>query len=239
TTLSGLDMPTVSEVQQVFIQAASGTYRLRIPGYGRETGLPNTAGIVRFTGYAEVTLDYALDAPGVQALLRQVYGTSDLIVSENRTNTDVTYTISFVRTLAGRDFAPIEWGDTRGTTLLVPAPNASINVLTRTVRDGSVQPARDTLQTLTILAGAGKFRLGARLDPNDNSVVTWTAAIPFDASAADVLATLSAILNPNNTNPALPFTDNVAVSRHGNVYHILLQGQYRRLMLLPTDHDVS
>src|SRR5262249_26327991 len=95
------------------------------------------------------------------------------------------------------------------------------------------------LQTLTILAGAGKFRLGARLDPNDNSVVTWTAAIPFDASAADVLATLSAILNPNNTNPALPFTDNVAVSRHGNVYHSLLQCQYRRLMLLPTDIDVS
>jgi len=47
----------------------------------------------------------------------------------------------------------------------------------------------------------------------------------------------SAILNPSNTNPALPFTDNVAVSRHGNTYHILLQGAYRRLVLLPADVD--
>jgi len=66
TTLTGLDMPTVPEVQRVFIQAASGIYRLRTAGFGVESGLPNSASVVRFAAYAEVTLDYSLDALAVQ-----------------------------------------------------------------------------------------------------------------------------------------------------------------------------
>jgi Ca2+-binding RTX toxin-like protein len=56
-----------------------------------------------------------------------------------------------------------------------------------------------------------------------------TANITWDATttSADVLAALSAVLNPNNVNDALPFTDNVAVTRHGDVLRIALQGEDR------------
>ena len=34
STLTGLDMPRVAEVQTIFVQAASGTYKLTAPGLG-------------------------------------------------------------------------------------------------------------------------------------------------------------------------------------------------------------
>ena len=40
-----------------------------------------------------------------------------------------------------------------------------------------------------------------------------------------MLAAVSAILNPNNTDPTMPFTDNVTVRRFGNVYQLLFRGE--------------
>src|SRR5437763_8821022 len=62
-----------------------------------------------------------------------------------------------------------------------------------------------------------------------------TGAIRSDASAADVLSALSAVLNPNNVNPALPFTDNVAVDQHGNSYTITFQGAYPHMAIASVD----
>ncbi|HXG49762.1 MAG TPA: hypothetical protein VNO52_19245, partial [Methylomirabilota bacterium] len=235
TTLVGLDMPTVPEVQRWFVRAASGTYRLRTAGFGTDAGFASSAHVFRLADSAEVTLDYSLTADEVAARLRILYGSADIVVTENRTATNVTYTVAFVRTLAGQDFAQLEWGDTRTTTLLVPNEEASVDVQTSTLRDGTVMPYRNTLQTVTVSASSGSFRLGFRLDETDPLAVTWTAPIAFDASAQDLLAALSAILNPNNTNPALPFTDNVAVSKHGNAYHITFQGEHRSRSINPAD----
>ena len=52
-----------------------------------------------------------------------------------------------------------------------------------------------------------------------------TAPIAFNASEADVLAAVSAILNPTNTDPARSFTNNVAVRRYGTVYQLLFRGE--------------
>src|SRR5581483_10522845 len=41
-----------------------------------------------------------------------------------------------------------------------------------------------------------------------------------------VLAALSAILNPNNSNPSLPFTDNVSVEQHGSAYTFIFRGAF-------------
>jgi len=35
------------------------------------------------------------------------------------------------------------------------------------------------------------------------------------------------VLNPNNTNPAKPFTFNVEVQRYGTTYHLLFRGEDR------------
>ncbi len=63
-----------------------------------------------------------------------------------------------------------------------------------------------------------------------------TAPIAFNASAEDLLEALSPILNPNNDDPNLPYTDNVAVSKHDNVFHVRFQGEHRYLS--PANHDV-
>ena len=239
TTLNGLDMPTVAEVQRIAVQAASGTYRLRVDGYGTESGLPNTSAVLRFAGFAEVTLDYVWTSAEVRTALRALYGTDDIEVTEVRTLETVTYDVMFVRELAGLDMLPLVWADTRGTTRLIPAEEASVNVVASTVRDGTTVPTLDTVEKLIVTATAGTFRIGLRLNPGDLAAVTYTAAIDFDATADEVLAALSVLLNPNNSNPAKPFTDNVAVSRHGSVYHIRLQGEHRHLHIQEGDLDLT
>ena len=59
------------------------------------------------------------------------------------------------------------------------------------------------------------------------SRTTMTGSIPVTATAADLLAALSTVLNPNNVNPALPFTDNVAVEKHGSTFTITYQGSMK------------
>ena len=86
------------------------------------------------------------------------------------------------------------------------------------------RPQRTTVQTLTVDATGGTFVLHF-LRPNRDGVLVdvATAPIDFDATADDLLlplncpagtlvctlGPLSAALNPNNSNPALPFTDNI------------------------------
>ena len=116
-------------------------------------------------------------------------------------------------------------------TRLVPAFNSSVNVQVTTVTDGTLTPLHNTVQTLEIDATGGSFSIGL-LGKN-------TGAIAFNASAQDLYNALNPILNPNNTNTALPFTDNFAVTKHGNVFQILFQGQYQNLAIDPNDIDTS
>ena len=86
------------------------------------------------------------------------------------------------------------------------------------------------MQTLTLAATGGTYRLHfVRRDPVTGILRDYiTAPIAYDASEADVLAAVSAILNPNNVNPALPHTDNVTVRRYGNVYPVPVPRRGRR-----------
>ena len=238
STLTGLDMPTVAEVQTVFVQAASGTYRLRTPGYGTETGLPDTTTdfVERGAGFALVTLDYGMDDEAVAERLRALYGFDDLKVSSIRTGVDVTHRVTFIRGQAGVDHAPLEWGETRETTGLVAGLGASTDVRVATLRDGALTTERDTVQTLTVDATGGSFVLHfVRANAEGVAQDFATAPIAFNASAAAVLEALSAVLNPNNANPALPFTDNVAVEQHGTTYHLGFRGEHRDIAIAFVD----
>ena len=55
------------------------------------------------------------------------------------------------------------------------------------------------------------------------------AASRSTASVADMISALSAVLNPNNINPALPFTDNVAVRKHGTIFTITFRAPSRQV----------
>jgi hypothetical protein len=231
TTLTWLDMPVVAEIQTIFVQAKSGTYKLRTEGFGIEAGLPVTANVARYAGYALVTLDYSLLATQVAGRLTELYGFSDLKVKENRTDKNVTYTLIFIREKAGTDFAQLVWGESREETGLIPNLGASVEVKTSTVQDGTVNPQRDSLQTIAVNATGRSFTI--------TLLGQTTVPILYNADADALLAALNPILNPNNSNPALPHTDNVAVEKYENVFHIIFRGEFADLVIDPVDIDTS
>ncbi|MEY2518221.1 MAG: large repetitive protein, partial [bacterium] len=204
STLTGLDMPTVPEVQTIFVQAASGTYKL---------GLQGSA--------TQVTVAYNVDAAGFAAAVATLLGHSDVRVTVHRQVVDghvldVTYTVTLLREHAGVNIAQLLVTDTAGLT-----PNADASVITRaaTVVDGTTAPLRTTVQTIAMQATGGTFVIHV-VRPDDDGILRdyATAPIAFDASAADVEAALSAIINPNNAFSHLPHTDNVGVERFAGKY---------------------
>ena len=85
-------------------------------------------------------------------------------------------------------------------------------------------------QTLTVDAIAGSFVL---------TVLGTPLTINFDATAAELALALEPVLNPNNGNDALPFTNNFRVSKFGNVFHLIFQGEHRHLLIDPADIDTT
>ncbi len=220
TTLIGLEMPLVAEVQTVFIQALSGTYSL-----GTGAAISN------------ITLDYSWTAAQVEAALETVYGSAGVRVEESRAlsnpnaphGSDVTYTIFWGGSLAGQSFQLLTMPS--NTLVANAALNQSVITKIEAVRNvpnstpNSTLPDINTAQTLTVDATGGSFDITF---PTLNNAV---ATINFGDSAAIVLTKLSAILNPNNASLDLPHTDNVAVNQFGNVYVIIFQGVHRTLRL--------
>jgi Ca2+-binding RTX toxin-like protein len=171
-----------------------------------------------------VTIALTATKAEIEAKLRELYGIADLKVAIAPPDVgQLTYYVTFTRELAAE---PRAVPAIDGSSLL-PNLDETVAVETESIRTGTTAPVRTTVQTLT-LNGVGTFVLHF-VRPDSNGVLqdAHTAAIGFGASAAEVLGAISAALNPNNVNPALPFTDNVQVTRHGNVLHVLLQGEDR------------
>ena len=215
TTLTGLDMPTVPEVQRIFVQADSGTYRLYVG---------TTANFRDF--------DFSDDASAVAADVAALFGilATNLRVTVLRTPFDVTYTITFLRENAVGSYRRLKVDETQ--THLTPAPDSSALVEAMRVQQGTTTPANTIQQTLTVDATGGTFVLHfAR--PNSDGVLqdVHTAAIKFNASAGELRAAISAVLNPNgavwdvNAPPSFrPFTDNIQVTKHGSTFLLTFQG---------------
>ena len=215
-------MPTTSQVQSLVVQAAGGKYKLSIGGALVET------------------LNYSDGKATLLLALQRLYNFDDIDVTEQRTNADVTFTITFTRDHAGHNYAPLQWAETRDATELVAGPGASVDVKLAVLHDGTTAPQRTSIQTLTVNATAGSYVLHF-LRPNDVGVIldAATAPIAYNATEAQVLAAISAVLNPNNTNPSKPFTDNVAVEKHGNAYVIVFQGEYRNASIAYVDQTTN
>src|SRR5262249_35172936 len=174
-------------------------------GYPLTLGDPN---------YGFATLQAPADSAGMTAALQAIYKTSD--VSAVQTSPGV-YTVTFTGDHAGLDFSRISGGTATAVTLLKPQPHASADVRTSTVHDGTTAPDRDVVQTINLSNATGGSYVLHFVLPNSQGELqdVATGAIAVSASAGDVLSALSAALNPNNVNPALPFTDNVGVVKHG------------------------
>ena len=104
---------------------------------------------------------------------------------------------------------------------------------TATLHDGTTTPARNTVQ---MIEATGDFVLHFVL-PNSTGVLqdVHTGFIHATATAEAVLSALCAALNPNNINPALPFTDNVAVEKHGSTFTITFRGSMQSRQIAYVD----
>ncbi len=381
TTITGLNMFTLAETQRFTVQAASGSYVLRIPAADTAANLPSSDTVVRSANFADVVLNFSMSAAEVAAALREAYGVPNIEVSLTATLVDKTYTVTFVRGFAGRDFAQITWlpgvlaptdlsnvailaSELRGTpaavnplptalvallrarlpvatlavvddltstdahlrsalltgfnsiissntalfdaasfaginlspvtltlisrnplgseladlsralladaltsyiapTQLVASEDSSAFVVSSTVRDGTTVPGTGLgmQQVLNLNATAGTFTISFRLTadavraiqhglevknvgvpvisatyvPTINGTTVTTGAIPIGATAAELRKFLDPILNPNNSDLALPHTDNVAVTAQAGGFVFTFQGEYTNYSIQPSD----
>jgi Ca2+-binding RTX toxin-like protein len=212
----------------------------------------DSGSITRTEGYADIVLDYALTAEQMQERLQALYGFDDLLVTASRDSGNVTYTITFVLNEAGKDFQQIRWTEDAQTTGLVPSPEASVDVVTETMVDGTtVNDDINNLQTVTINPNVtgGTFTLWFRIENARGEFTLYeTDPIAYNATALDVYKAISPILNPDgstididpvydfeNRDPSKPYTDNFAVQKVGNVFIVTFQGAYRNLSIYDID----
>ena len=92
---------------------------------------------------------------------------------------------------------------------------------------------------------SGRFTLSFMVPDEDGQLVEMeTPEIEFNATALDLFKAISPILNPTGAsrdiddvfdvatrNLALPFTDNVLVSKFDNVFHVTFQGVHQDLLI--------
>ncbi|MBI3095551.1 MAG: hypothetical protein HYY97_11840, partial [Rhodocyclales bacterium] len=251
STLTGLDMPTVAEVQTIRVQAKSGTFRLGLDPTLYVSGAP-------YGATQTVSYDAVGTTTGVtdlQTALRTLYGTTELIISEVSRDIPagetqahaITYAMTFTGTMAGKDMPKLVWMETRNAsdvtteiplTSLVAYDNESVDLKVTTKRDGSTAPVVDNVQTFAVNADGGSFKLTVNVPQPGNTTVLAqaTAAIAYNATAAEIRTALDPILNPNGSildpfNPrndnSRPYTNNVTVTRVGNVVTIAFQGEHR------------
>ncbi|MFT7227617.1 MAG: hypothetical protein ACI8PW_000192, partial [Methylophilaceae bacterium] len=244
TTLTGLGMPAVEEVQLVTIRAQSGEYKL---SYAVLESDPAAA--VETLSYRQEDFANNTAVANMQTAMRSLFGSEDINVAEySRREIDgdvraITYTVSFVNTLAGLDMASIVWSETRLETLLVNSIDESVDVSISTKRQGSTQPNIGNVQTFSVNATGGKFALTLNvLDEFDQSQTT--IAIDYNATAEEVRTALDPILNPNGSmldpeNPrndnSRPYTNNVSVTKVDNTFMIAFQGEYKDSRVLSVD----
>ena len=205
SSLTGLSLPQPNEIQQVVIDATSGTFTL---SYGAQT---------------TVALAWNAAAAAVQSALEALsaIGAGNVAVTRNDdvyvirfqgelTNTDAT---SLVVNAAGLQKAVEQLGGA------VTTGAGSGSATTRT-QGGTTVPIND-VQVLTVNATGGTYSLSLL-----NGILN-TASIAFDASSEVVRQAIQDAIAQGDVFAALKF--DVTVEKYANVYVIGFQGCLRQL----------
>ncbi|MEW6157779.1 MAG: hypothetical protein AB1813_10120, partial [Verrucomicrobiota bacterium] len=183
TTLTGLDMSRISEIQTLTVRADGGAFVLTAPGYAGSALIP----------FEPVPSDLAQHLQLIQSRIRALFGSVNDDIRVTREG--ATYIVTFGGTLAGANLPKLEWAQDPTSPLFTNDPNTTPDVRIETARQGTIAPIHNAVQTLTVNAVAGSFRLSL-LNPN-TGLIEQTSAIPFNASAEQFLAALDAVVNPN------------------------------------------
>ena len=245
TTLTGLDMQGVGEVQVMTVLAIGGDFHLN---YTDPTGTFTTA-----------ALSYNISEGDLAGELNTLLGSTGIHVGKYRDSAQtVTYTVTFGGDLAGRNMEQLEWSETVDTSNLVADEDSSVEVDVSTHREGILAPVVNTVQTFTINATSGTFKLKFLLsrdmldainlgvpgvggiyvpeitDLGAEGYVT-TAELAYDITAEELAKYLDPILNSRNSNSRLSHTRNFSIHQVGDVFLITLKGEHRDSRLAAVD----
>ena len=217
TANAAADWVQPNTIQELHLDATSGSFALAFNGFPTTTSDGTTAGL----------LPWNVSAANLQAALEALpsIGKGNIAVSKN----DDVYVLRFQGTLTNRQVTPItvasstlarviETADgtpltTNDTTTNAAGSTALIQIFSR--EPGSPNPPIDDVQTLTINATGGTYTLAL---PGRGGA---TNPIPFDASAERVRSELQFAMEANINK-----TD-VEVAKYGNTYIIYFEGQLR------------
>ena len=237
TTLTGLDMQGVSEVQVMTVQAIGGDFYLN---YTDSTGTLTTG-----------ALSYNISEGDLASELNTLLGSTGIHVGKYRDSAqNVTYTVTFGGDLAGRDMEQLKWSETVDTSNLIADKGSSVKVDVLTQREGILAPVLNTVQTFSINATSGTFKLKFLLSRDmldainqgisgvDNVYVpkvtdsgtkgyVTTAELAYDITAEELAKYLDPILNPRNSNDRVSHTRNFSIHQVGDVFLITLKGEHR------------
>ncbi len=211
------------------VTSAQSTWQVTLPAVQNVT--------LTAPGYSSASLGSNPTAANVQAALRQVYGISTITVSYLQGK---TYLVVVGAPNTGLDLSTLTAGGATATVTaasgLKAGLNSNVGVVTTIVDDGTTSPTLETVQTLNVTATGGSYVLDFVL-PNSQGILQdyKTAPIHCNATGADLYAAISAVLNPNDSNPNLPFTYNVAIAQHSTSYQITFQGAYTSLSIASID----
>ena len=213
--LTGLDMPSVAEVQQIAVRAIGGRFVL---GYG------GTMATAELAAFVYSTANAATIAAATETARQQIEAITgyDVAVEIVETKDGIAYLVGFGGKAGGLDVDTLTVVDTAG---LIAAVDTTTAVTIEELRKGTITPIRDNVEVLRLSATSGTFTLTFMV-PDVNGVVALrtTEAIAWNATEKQILAALDPVLNPNNGFDFLPYTHNVGVDRLGDAIYLTLQG---------------
>ena len=245
--LTGYGFGSIAEVQTLTVIGQSGFYRIsrgdvNVPWYYIRPGVarPGSLGVV---------LDVRFTAAQVQDHLEYIYGFGNVSVTLISSGDGAkTYGIEFIGQLSGSDIAPIRWADPGPINLVanddvgavdvggISLPNAisgRADVIIGTRTSATKDPSGgNTQQFLEIVnADRGTFTI-TLLDQE-------TDPLPFDITLEKLIDALQPILNPNNSDPSKPSTNNFGIEKIESRFLITFKGEHRDLDISGVDIDVT
>ncbi|MCA9035164.1 MAG: hypothetical protein KDA91_08545, partial [Planctomycetaceae bacterium] len=216
TTLTGLDMPSVAEVQTIWVQGTGGSFLLSADSILDTDGNPLTVSVNFAALESELT-------SALETLLADLNPqTGDIRVTRTFDGEHAyDYRITFAGTLVGQNIPSLVWGEDPTETSLSGTTEISRDVRIATQVQGTTSPVVDNVQTITVSATGGLLTF---------DLLDSTVTIDYDDQVKTPLLQLreqlEQILNPNNSNPSLPYTYNFALRQFGNTFEIIFRGEH-------------
>ncbi|MGY8732584.1 MAG: hypothetical protein ACKVK0_10625, partial [Pirellulales bacterium] len=260
-SIQGMGMPRLPEIQTIEVRASTGTYKLHAETVWSSTPTPcaidpdvhlesSSDGFVSTEFDVQYDHDDTAGTPELRgddlftkkiACLLGLANTDGIIVEEDHSLGELNYIVKFTNGLSGQNLGQFTWAEERGDSELVAYQSNTINVRTTTAQNGTTTPAIPRHQTITVPDLDETFALRlSNLTPPTITTQT-TSAIAFGGSAQDLFDAMDPILNPNNyiADGSQPYTDNFAVTKQDNVFHLFFRGEHTNFELKPADITTS